>query len=512
MFLFLLASFSQAIKVVCICNGQCHSNCSASSFNILSPNISFKDFIISQIKDEKEIILDFYSKQRKFNYSMDSHYFDNTKVILHAFSDSQPIFLNINEKSTQNYKKIEIKPNDKVILSDILSYQSPNRRHILDSSDTSTVPISVSLAKMKYSGSTNCFKSSGSTTYSISELTNMNDVGCTTNVQTAFQCGVRCYSSDMNFEYTFKGVKFAVYGTKDPGHGKFDIFLDGNHLIEVNEYKSTREAYTVLYTSDLLQYREHVVKLQAKGETYELYKLVYWPSIRAKRMNCTDFQKTGWQAESDGIDGIREYKSSNPTATISLYCSRFWFYGLKDDNMGDITIQYGNVTEVVNQYSAQRIEGAIIYESPILNRFQITIHFSSPKTIMISYLYYEEPPIPMSVGVIQMNYKNIQGCGFYTKDGTVNPDNAKNDRSLIGCPTTDLDKESAYKCGLKCWGSNTEYYYTFKGVKFAIYGTIDTGHYDFDVKLNGVTIDVAHENGQKKRSSYCLRIRCFKLW
>lgn len=117
---------------------------------------------------------------------------------------------------------------------------------------------------------------------------------------------------------------------------------------------------------------------------------------------------------------------------------------------------------------------------------------------MISYLYYEEPPIPMSVGVIQMNYKNIQGCGFYTKDGTVNPDNAKNDRSLIGCPTTDLDKESAYKCGLKCWGSNTEYYYTFKGVKFAIYGTIDTGHYDFDVKLNGVTIDVAHENGQKK--------------
>lgn len=41
------------------------------------------------------------------------------------------------------------------------------------------------------------------------------------------KCGKSCVASNANYEYTFKGERFGIYGTKDPLYSFFEIYLDG---------------------------------------------------------------------------------------------------------------------------------------------------------------------------------------------------------------------------------------------------------------------------------------------
>lgn len=40
--------------------------------------------------------------------------------------------------------------------------------------------------------------------------------------------------------------------------------------------------YTLFYESKFYIYKEYTVKIVNKGDTFELYKLAYWPTMRAK--------------------------------------------------------------------------------------------------------------------------------------------------------------------------------------------------------------------------------------
>lgn len=74
-FLFCL---SQAKKQIYICNGQCPSQDSTIFFNASSDS-RFSDFLFSNINDEKEIELNFYSQYKYFTFKIDTSYFGDLK-------------------------------------------------------------------------------------------------------------------------------------------------------------------------------------------------------------------------------------------------------------------------------------------------------------------------------------------------------------------------------------------------------------------------------------------------
>ena len=363
MLIVFLFSFCQSTKRICICAKHCHYTCPIDSFVAMNSELQFNDYILSQIKDEKEIEIDFYSKLNEFSFYLDLELFGESKVTIIALLDSQTIKLNIKEKSQTFYKTVEIEPNYQIILPNLIPFRQnfiDQRKNLLDSGPESTpVPISVGISQMHIIGAIGCSP----------DLTQDPNSGCDTSLF-SYHCGYRCWmnSGEGLFYYSFKGVKFQIYGTIDPNHGKFDIEIDGTIVQEIDEYTTARQKWALLYTSNLLEYKEHVVKCIGKGDCFELYKLSYWPSLKSRRLNSTDFFKVAgeWMKETDAIGGYREYSHGDSIATVEIKCSKFWLYGLKDENLGNVNITFGDIDEQIDQYSYNRIEGCLVYESDLL--------------------------------------------------------------------------------------------------------------------------------------------------
>ena len=76
--------------------------------------------------------------------------------------------------------------------------------------------------------------------------------------------------------------------------------------------------------------------------------------------NSTEFksESSNWIKESDGIGDVRHYTENGGFATLPLCCSKFWIYGMKGQNINDITITYNDFTETINMRSfRQKDEG-----------------------------------------------------------------------------------------------------------------------------------------------------------
>lgn len=144
-----------------------------------------------------------------------------------------------------------------------------------------------------------------------------------------------------------------------------------------------------MYESKVYEYKEHTVKIKNKGVNFTLYKLVYWPTMAAKRKNSTDFIKEGgYTRESDGIGGFREYNSTankEKHALIELKCTRFWIYSFREKtDTGDIIIQYNGITETLHtSLPNQRVESVLIYESPEFEYSSITLTLRTSKVLML---------------------------------------------------------------------------------------------------------------------------------
>ena len=66
-------------------------------------------------------------------------------------------------------------------------------------------------------------------------------------------------------EFEFTGTRFSIIGTKDPGHGDMDVYIDGKLVETVSTKGSPRSTKATLYTSDTLVNAMHAVKIVAKA-------------------------------------------------------------------------------------------------------------------------------------------------------------------------------------------------------------------------------------------------------
>lgn len=511
MFLPILFCAIQASLKICICNNECHADCPANQFNATSTTV-FNKYLLSQARGEKEIELFLYSKQSGFIFPIDQALTEKYNISVQTLQASQSVNVKINRGYFKQHKTIEIKPNYKITLPKLepyLSKYNPSKMNALESSSSvsKTVPISIGMSCMKFTGKIQCTNESGPPFF----LTGNEDektFGCEyqdLDSPSAYQCGLRCWvrrdSLGGTLEYTFKGVQFELFGTTDPEHDIINLNLDGKN-IQIYE-NGTRKYYVSIYKSELLDYKEHTINISSKG-VYELYKLVYWPSLTAKRLNVSDVVQTSgtWQTESDGIGGNRNYTNIDGTIIIPMHCKKFWLYGLKsneNDYRGrKIKIQYGDVSKDVSIEADGRYEQALLYESEDIEDYHFNLRVTGK--FMFNYIFYEDFPTPISIGLSLMDIEGVFKCYHRGVGGDSNKV-LLNSLSLgsFNCNYQNLDSIDAYQCGLRCWtdGDNDKSKchlgYTFKGVKFALYGTFDHNHGSFDVFIDGKHVDVVNE-------------------
>lgn len=334
----------------------------------------------------------------------------------------------------------------------------------------SVIPISVPIEQMTKTGK-----------YGTSKK------ACPSDKVATEPCGTRAWfnpvshgSNPPTFSYTFKGEKYQVYGKMDSDHGKFRLFLDDEVVGDFNQYTSGADVeYALHYTSDILPYGWHTIKVTPLGDDIEIYKFTYWPSVHAKRLNSTEIGQA-WKIESDGIGGLREWANENYKTGVkkikTFKFSKFWLYGSTYINHGKMFLAINGDEHYVDQNTTKRIDGVLVYESEILPLNDYTLTMSQYiEDCLINCLYYiDEPqptPEPISVSVDMMTKTG--------KYGTV---------TNKACPN---DKVATEPCGKTVWfnpssqGSNPPTFsYTFKGEKYQVFGKLDKDHGKFRLFLD----------------------------
>ena len=73
-------------------------------------------------------------------------------------------------------------------------------------------------------------------------------------------------TKDATLTYTFQGTKVYLMGTKDPGHGEADVYIDDKFVKTINTHADARTTGTVIFESDDLEAGTHTLKLVVKSK------------------------------------------------------------------------------------------------------------------------------------------------------------------------------------------------------------------------------------------------------
>lgn len=227
------------------------------------------------------------------------------------------------------------------------------------------------------------------------------DVSCDKHPNSP-ECGKKCWSNKAEsdyFEYTFKGEKFEIYGSYAPNNGKFALFLDGEKLQDVDLNESSSRHRVKVFTSDDLVYGDHTIRVQGiANNQFEIYKFAFYPSVKAIRINASDFRTSGnWEVESDKIGGTRAYsKGVGAKKSTSFAGSKVWIYGTKDSAHGQMAVTFANKQENVNEKAQPRQDVCLVYESDKVpfNNYTLSVEQIDDPILFNCAYYLDDEPEP----------------------------------------------------------------------------------------------------------------------
>ncbi len=108
----------------------------------------------------------------------------------------------------------------------------------------------------------------GMETTSVNDTTKFTFSSTGWNPQTGSEYinGQNTWSNKANaeFTYTFDGTKVYLMGTKDPGHGSADVYIDGQLVETINTHATSRSTGTKIFESADLTDGHHTLKVVAK--------------------------------------------------------------------------------------------------------------------------------------------------------------------------------------------------------------------------------------------------------
>lgn len=184
MFLAFLLFFSKETKKICICNNECHILCPSNRFQVES-NSSFAEYINSEAINEQQIELFFYSKREEFIFSMDLTPLRKVKFSMQTMEHSQVITLKIKQETSKHNTIIQLKPNYKIILPDLLPFHINDKHANILEEQTSTIPksipISVGINQMKFEGRFMCQINGVEESFELTNSIDSQNVNCEYN-------------------------------------------------------------------------------------------------------------------------------------------------------------------------------------------------------------------------------------------------------------------------------------------------------------------------------------------
>lgn len=324
---------------------------------------------------------------------------------------------------------------------------SQSKRALADPNPTpETYPLAVSTRQMKITNNYEC---------------NVDDPDCPfddlSNPEIT-NCGQTCWSNDGSavFEYTFKGVQFVLYGKKANDHGQFELIIDDGSPYIIDEHSSVPDENALLFTSDVLDYKEHKVLMKGTGKKFELFRLSYWPKLKVKRLNSTDFTSTGsWVLESDENGGTRHYTNNiGARKSISLEGSKVWVYATEYQYHGIMNVKFHTLDADINTYGPVRKDGILLYESEELpfGLYNLDISCKTPD-ILIYCVYYEyDPPAQTKAPFPSRSYSpetdqtyiNKQFTGLNIPNEQIIVSKNSNINQISGCTFTDITENKNY--------------------------------------------------------------------
>ncbi len=91
--------------------------------------------------------------------------------------------------------------------------------------------------------------------------------GWTQEQGTQFSDGTSMYANKgASFKVHFTGTQIYLIGTKDPNHGTADIYIDNKKVGSIDTNASSRSLGQVIYASDTLEDKEHILELRVTGK------------------------------------------------------------------------------------------------------------------------------------------------------------------------------------------------------------------------------------------------------
>lgn len=229
-----------------------------------------------------------------------------------------------------------------------------------------------------------------------------------------------------------------------------------------------------------MPYGEHTIKIAHVQGTYEISKIEYLPTLRAKRIEVSDFTtSSSWTPQTDNAGSQRIYTDINGNSlTKSVTLSKFWVYGTKCKWHKQMKIKFGSIEETVNttedytnsdDYKTRR-DNVLLYESETLplSTNNIIITAVGGTITLCNFYYLDEPEVPpISVPVTQMDVSGEFGSEY----------------------TQCYDDYTHPTCGYRYWSHSTNknlnFSLRFMGEKFIVVGTNDPSHGKYQIYLDG---------------------------
>lgn len=287
-----------------------------------------------------------------------------------------------------------------------------------------------------------------------------------------------CISDKATFEYTFKGECFQVYGSKY--NGQYDISLDGQLIQTIHQNNESN--YHLDFTSEIYPYGEHSIKIELYANA-SIYKIAFWPSIKAKRIEFTNFtlkDESIWISEPDNIGGQRYYNEGFGNSNLfysNLQASKIWIYGTKTSWYNKLLyISFANQNFQNSVYNQERIDFALLRELQFDQITKGTLSLTGGP-IQYNYVYYIEEPLlglPISIPTSSMTV-NTTSCQEFSIA------NCKNEVCMGFCGN------------ISTATAPTSFEYTFNGEMFQIYGYHSPDHKSYDIYLDNVYITTINQ-------------------
>lgn len=319
--------------------------------------------------------------------------------------------------------KFSIRQNEEDVLFNCIYY--------LPFPEPTPVPFSVSMDQITINGPNGC----------------NTDTQCSSNIVEHRPCGKKCWfdidgnkGKTTTFEYTFRGERFQIYGTNDPGHGNFKVLVDDKPVAVVSQ-KGKRKLYQLQYTSEIFPYGDHTIKVETMDADIELYKFAFWPSVHAIRINSTEM-KPEWNPQSDDIGGLREWANEKSATqkpkNSKLNFSKLWIFGGFDPGHGNFSLKIDDKSFIVEEYGPERDVNRFVYET---DYFQLEKHdvsiMQNLEDVLFNCFYYLPLPAPTPMATMTPSRtQQTSPLPFAYTDENCGKEKDKRCKTIISTQTT----------------------------------------------------------------------------